>query len=163
MREGTVFGKIADLNRFHVKGFVPEERVQSVKVGRAVHYWLANFPAEIHDGTLSMVGFVAREREGRSFFDAEEARVFDIEIATEAKSARFQPGLSVTFEVVLGNVPHALVIPLKGLHYDGDGPFVYLADGTKRRIKLGEEEKGQVQITAGLEKGDGILVPRDDR
>lgn len=163
VREGTVFAKIADLNRFLVKGVVPEDRVQSVKTGRAVRFWLASWAAEVHAGTVAAVGYVARDRGGRGFFDAEEPRVFDVEIATPVRHARFQPGLSVSFEVSVGEVKGALVIPLKGLHYDADGPFVFMSDGQRRRVKLGEEEKGEVQVTAGLAKGEEILVPRDDR
>ena len=163
VREGSVFAKIANLDRFVVRGAVTEDHVQSVKVGLAARFWLSNFATEIHEGKVASVGYVARDRSSRGFFEEPEPRVFDVEIATAEHSARFQPGVSVSFEITVGLIHDALVIPLRSLHYDADGPFVFMADGQRRRVKLGEEEKGEVQVTSGLAKGDGILVPRDDR
>lgn len=163
VREGTVFAKLADLNRFEARGVVTEDHRQSVKRGQKVRFWLSSFAADKHEGEISMLSYVARSRNARSIFDDGESQVFDLSIATREHPARFQPGVSVNYEISIGRVKRALVVPLRSLHFDADGPFVSMTSGERRRVKLGDEEKGEVQITAGLAKGEEILVPRDDR
>lgn len=163
VREGTVFAKVASLERFLVRGVVPEDHVQSVKPGQRVRWWLTNFVNEVYTGTVVSVGYVARDRSGRGSFEEAEPRVFDVEFSVDAKSARFQPGVSVKFEIDVGLLEQALTIPLRALHYDATGPYVFMAAGERRRVELGEEEKGEVHVTSGLTAGEGILVPRDDR
>lgn len=163
VREGTVFAKIASLEKFVVRGVVPEDHVQGVKPGQPVRFWLTNFVNDVYTGTVASVGYVARDRSGRGYFEEAEPRVFDVEFSTSAQSARFQPGVSVKFEIEVGRLKSALTIPLRALHYDVDGAYVFTARGERRRVELGEEEKGEVHVKAGLAAGEGILVPRDDR
>jgi HlyD family secretion protein len=160
--EGTVFMQLADLGGFRVKGVVPEERVTAVLAGQSVRWWLTSFPGEVYEGRVTTVGRVARDRNpNRNWTDAETGRVFDVEIETKEKRPRFQPGVSVQFELAVASVKDAVVVPLKALYYDGSGPFVWLASGTKRRVVPGDEEKGEVHIVTGLAKGEAIRVARD--
>lgn len=160
--EGTVFMQLADLDGFRVKGVVPEERITSVAAGQRARWWLTSFPNEVYEGRVTQVGRVARDRNpNRNWFDAGEARVFDTEIDTKERRPRFQPGVSVQFELAVRTLPRSVVVPLKALHYDAAGPFVWMADGVKRRVVPGDEEKGEVHIVSGLSKGEAIRVARD--
>ncbi|MBI4863294.1 MAG: efflux RND transporter periplasmic adaptor subunit [Candidatus Riflebacteria bacterium] len=165
VRRARTFMRVADLERFKVTAYLPEERVNLIKVGQKASFTLASFPSEAFPGTVELVGRVAQEKPGDrwSWSDLLADRVFDLEIATPVVRPRFQPGLSVSFDVQVGKVPDALVVPIQGLHFDGDGPYVWMASGEQRRIEAREEEKGEVRVTRGLKEGETILVPREDR
>lgn len=73
----------------------------------------------------------------------------------------WQPGASVTGTVVTGEQPSALMIPEQSVVLRPAGEVVYLVKEDKAHqviVKTGQHQKGMVEITAGLNANDTIVM-----
>jgi membrane fusion protein, multidrug efflux system len=110
---------------------------------------------------------------GRRF----EARVLRINPVIDAATGTFKVTLSVAGEgllrpgmfasVYLQTAVHenALVIPKRALVLESIGDSVYVAQGeqaARREVRLGYEEADHVEVLAGLEEGERIVVVGQD-
>jgi RND family efflux transporter MFP subunit len=90
----------------------------------------------------------------------ESNRSVDI-IADVTDEADWQPGASVTGTVVLGQKDAALMVPEQSVVLRPAGEVVYLIkDDTAYQtvVKTGERQNGMVEIIAGLQDSDTIVV-----
>jgi HlyD family secretion protein len=158
--EGRAFMRLADLSRFQVRGVVPEERVDEVRPGQPVRFWLPTAVDHVFSGKVQSVGTVARAiQTAISFSDRSSARrAFDLVVSTDEHAARFQPGLSVRYEVELARLRRVPVVPVEAVHFDQEGPYVRLPSGERRPVVLGEESDGEVQVGSGLAPGEVVCV-----
>ncbi|HOD40106.1 MAG: Macrolide export protein MacA [bacterium ADurb.Bin243] len=162
-RENMTFLELANLDSFYIKASVPEEYFNKIRVGQPVTFYLPSAPDKKYQGKIKSIGLFAREREESDMFSfnrgeavTEAPKYFDIEIETGEKNPKFQPGISVNFEIPLESKAGVIVIDRKFLFKDREGDFVYLKNGVKQRVKCGIKSLEDVEITEGLKEGDVI-------
>ncbi|HOT76859.1 MAG TPA: efflux RND transporter periplasmic adaptor subunit, partial [Candidatus Wallbacteria bacterium] len=162
-RENMTFLELANLDGFYIKASAPEEYFNKIKVGQPVSFYLPSAPDKKYQGKIKNIGLFAREREESDIFSfnrgeaaTEAPKYFDIEIETGEKNPKFQPGISVNFEIPLESKNGVIVIARKFLFKDREGDFVYLKSGAKQRVKCGIKNLEDVEITEGLKEGDVI-------
>ena len=91
--------------------------------------------------------------------------LYTVNALVENRRGRFLPGSAATLSLPRGS-RSALLIPARAVVRQGDlaGVRVRTADGSALRwIRLGEARDGAVEVLAGLQAGDVILVPRSER
>jgi membrane fusion protein (multidrug efflux system) len=146
----TRIASLQDLDPMKVDFSVPERYAQRVRVGQVV--------------TLSVAGI-----EGRF-----EARIFAIEPAVEASTRsltvrarmpnaanRLRPGAFADVEVVITEVPAALTVPSVAVIPELGGKKVLVVeDGVvaSRPVETGIRTDTRIEVTAGLEAGDRVIV-----
>jgi multidrug efflux pump subunit AcrA (membrane-fusion protein) len=73
-----------------------------------------------------------------------------------------RPGMNVSAEIFVREIPEALAVPIQSVHTVGEEHFVYVkADGNKVRkqpIEIGGSSDTLVQIMDGLEAGTDVLL-----
>ena len=73
-----------------------------------------------------------------------------------------RPGMNVSAEIFIREIPEVLAVPIQSVHTVGDEHFVYVkAKGNKVRkqtIEIGGASDTLVQIKAGLEAGASVLL-----
>jgi len=162
-RENMTFLEIANLDSFFIKGSVPEEQFNKIRASMEVEFYLPADPVKKFKGRIKTIGLFAREREEENFFSsskddfpAEVPKFFDIEIETDVKNPKFQPGISVNFEIPVESRKGVVKIPRKYLFKDSSGDYVVMKNGNVRRVKCGVKSKEDVEIIDGLLEGDII-------
>jgi membrane fusion protein (multidrug efflux system) len=83
----------------------------------------------------------------------------------EAKPSRLRPGMFVSVFLITDKRKGATLIPKRGVVYKDDKSFVFVAQGEgqdrvaeRRPIEVGFSEEENVEVIAGLETGDEIVV-----
>ncbi len=165
------FLKIANLDRFIIQGEVPEASVGQFKQGQEVAFNLTSDKAKKYIGTLESIGYFAKQRSSGTGLDKfvgggdeNAGKVFEVTIATAERSKKFQPGMTVEFDIVIEKHENMLCVPLTAVFYDERGSFVYTvgttsgatSGGEKRYVTLGPKNKEQAAVTEGLNEGDEI-------
>ncbi len=162
-RENMTFLELSNLDSFFVKASVAEEYFNKIHIGQPVMFYLPSAPDKKYEGKIKAIGLFAREKEEANIFSSnkddltiEAPKFFDIEIETAVYNPKFQPGISVNFEIPLESKSGIITIARKFLFKDKQGDFVYLKSGDKKRVKSGLKSAEDVEIIEGLAEGDII-------
>jgi membrane fusion protein (multidrug efflux system) len=89
------------------------------------------------------------------------ARLYDLELLVENTDGRILPGMFGRVELVKEVFEEALVIPLYAVISQDDENFVFVEKdkkAEKRHVELGILSGWQVQVTAGIEPGDQVII-----
>ena len=150
---GAAFMSIARLEKFTIKGWLPEEYFADVAPGLPVEFYLPSNPERRYKGKVKKIGLAAVERSVRR---GVTRQVFEIEIETSDKSRRFQPGMAVQLEIVIATLKDVPSLPLACVFVDEEGTYVELADGKRQSIKVKGFDEERVAI-GGLAEGKAVL------
>jgi membrane fusion protein, multidrug efflux system len=89
------------------------------------------------------------------------ARLYRMELEIDNPERDILPGMFFRADVVKKMVPDALAVPFYSVISRNNESFVFIEkDGValKKNVTLGIMEKWMVQVTAGLSKGDNLIV-----
>lgn len=82
--------------------------------------------------------------------------------ALNQPSGSLIPGSAVSVDVIVDQRQDALVVPVTAVQRDGESPYVWVRDADnlarRREVTIGLETLEAVEITAGLQVGDEIVV-----
>ncbi len=156
--DGTVFVAIADLTRLKVVGKVEEVDITSVKQGQEVKVTGDAFPGITLTGKVTYVSSQAKQG-GR-------APYFEINVETEPlndeERKRIRLGMSATLSIVTYSNPEALMVPFTAIKIARDGNYVYKivpgAEPERVRVETGKTTPTSVEVTAGVQAGDKLLI-----
>lgn len=147
---GTLITTLDDTSSIKVDFAVPEMQVGSLKTGQAIDARTTAYPGRSFTGRVLSVD---------SRVDASTRSVI-VRAAVPNRDGALKPGMFLTVALSQDERP-ALVIPEEALVPEQARQFVYLVQGAvvaKREVTLGRREPGFVEITAGLEPGDRVVV-----
>lgn len=149
---GTPLFVVSDLSVLWVMAEVDEQRLGALAVGRAVAVRVAAYPDERFPATITFVGDTVNPKTRRVV----------VRCTLPNAAGRLKPGMFATVVVDTG-VPHRIIaVPAAALQ-ELDGArivFVEQADGAflVRRVTVGAEQDGWVEITGGVGAGDRIVT-----
>ena len=89
------------------------------------------------------------------------ARLYNLELEINNSGGEVLDGMFVRADVVKQQVDNALTVPFYSVISRNGEQFVYVEEegvARKREVRLGIMEKWMVQVTAGLQPGDKLLV-----
>ncbi|MFH2052485.1 MAG: efflux RND transporter periplasmic adaptor subunit [bacterium] len=141
---------VADLDTVWLDLFVNQRDLQSVVVGQPVR--VEHRPT----GTVvgGMIGYVAPVID-------EDTRTATARVVLDNAGGRWRPGMFVTGTVEIGRRDVPLAVPLEAVFTVHEHPVVFVEGDhgfEPREVVLGEDDGRLVEIRAGLEPGDRIVV-----
>ena len=89
-----------------------------------------------------------------------QTRNFTVRIAVEDPSASLRPQMLATFAISTP-APAGLVIPRSALLLEGDGSYVYVAQGDsfrRQKVETGESTSDSVTVREGLSLGQRVVI-----
>lgn len=89
------------------------------------------------------------------------ARLYNLELAIQNDAGEVLDGMFIRADIVKERVDNALAVPFYSVISRNDEQYVFIEQegvARKRKVSLGIMEKWMVQITAGLNPGDRLLV-----
>lgn len=164
----SVIAVIADLSELLAVVDVDETEIVHVSVGQEVELVVDALPDVTWRGEVVEVG-----SSGFSRRDQPDVTFFEVEVLFAEPEASLKAGMSVRASIVTAVHPDALVVPIQAVvqrpPLDGGGaedddeeiPVVFVAaDGTaaQRPVETGIADTTHVEITAGLEAGEPVVV-----
>ncbi len=143
---------VVDNSRMRVAFNVPERYLGALEEGLAVRVRVEGFPEALIPGQVDFISPAVNL----------ESRTVTVKALLDRQAAqKLRAGQFATVNLAL-DTRDGLVIPEQALIPQGEKYFVYVAkkDGTAdfREVRIGVRETGRVQITAGLKRGEKVVV-----
>lgn len=150
----TVSFRIADLSRLEAWVGVPERQASRVSPGQEARVGL--------ESGRMVAGEVARVR---PVVDPGSGTVQVVVEVDPGQGGGLRAGQFVNVEIITETLEARLTVPRTAVLVDGASPRVYVVDGGRaqeRDVELGINQAERVEIRAGIEPGDTVVVVGQD-
>jgi RND family efflux transporter MFP subunit len=143
--------KIAEVSVLRLRIPVPESIAAAVRVGDTAQVKMQASGERFSGKVARFTGSLDRS-----------TRTMQVEIDVENKDYKISPGMFAEVTLEVQHKTDALTIPVTALHRHGDDASVLLVDSTnrveQRKVQTGIEDSERVEIVAGLQIGDRVII-----
>jgi HlyD family secretion protein len=155
---GTEMATIADMSDLIFKGTVDEIDVGKLSAGMETRIKVGALPSDVVTGRVSRIAPQAQQKEG--------ATLFDVEIELEpGQKITLRAGYSANADVIIREKKDILVIPERLVTFEDGGKKTTVelpattakAEPKKVEIKTGISDGLNIEVVAGLKKGDKLV------
>jgi len=150
--KGSAIYTISDPSDLWVIAEVKERDIASVKVGQDATFKVLAYPDQEFHGKVVRLG---------NQIEA-DSRTLEVRIETDNADGKLKAGMFADVEITTTIMNDIIVIPDTALQSDGDGQVVFVEVGEnkfeKRAVTLGMEQRGRVQVLAGLKVDERIVT-----
>ena len=146
--------RISDFDLLECPIRVPEKDLGRLSVGQSAYLTVEAFAGEHFDASVLRVSPVVDSATGT-------VKV-TLEVAARGK---LRPGMFASVYLETDRRQNALVVPKSSLVLESIGDTVYVKEGdvaARREVDLGYDEGDFVEVVAGLEEGDEVIVLGQD-
>ncbi|EKQ52216.1 MULTISPECIES: efflux RND transporter periplasmic adaptor subunit [unclassified Clostridium] len=147
--QGGVLSKINDISSVYATIQVPQDKVNSVKIGQAATIKVDGSD-RTYDGTVQNMDLSADTT----------SRVFNCKIKIDNSDKSLLPGTYGKVTLVSDQKIEVITVPVNALVGNEGNYSVFINDnGTAKKIKvtIGETNDNNVEITSGIKNGDQII------
>jgi len=150
---GEALYTIADLSTMWLKANVPEFDSPLIRVGQEIEVRVAALPGRVFRARITAVGASS---------DAATRRVM-VRSELPNPDRALKSEMFASFKISIGNGERTLAVPVEAVIWEGDVAVVWVEREPlvfeRRRVKVGLEQDGRLQINDGLE-ADELVVGR---
>jgi HlyD family secretion protein len=148
-----VVATLPDLKSMISKTYVNEIDVSKVKSGQKVSIMVDAFPERVYTGSVVSVANIGEQLPNA------DAKVFEVQIKVDGSDPILRPSMTTGNKVVTKTIENVLFVPLECVQTGEDSiTVVYLKNGTKHVVVLGESNENNVIVEQGIEAGDVIYL-----
>ena len=148
---------IPEIERMVVETSVREVDVHQVTVGLPVAIRLDAFPDQVLDGTVELVGTLARSALDRPYDD----KRYEVRIGVPASPLPLRPDMTARVEIRIAERTAATLLPVTAL-FERDGhkvAHVVVAGGIEtRRVEVGLFDGTHFEVHSGVSPGDRVRL-----
>jgi hypothetical protein len=149
----NVVATLPDMTTMISKTYVNEIDVSKVKTGQKVDILVDAFPEKKYTGVVTSVANIGEQLPNA------DAKVFEVLIKVDGSDLILRPSMTTGNKIVTKTISDVTYIPLESVQTGADSiPFVYLKNGTKQIVVLGESNENNIVVEQGLEPGDMIYL-----
>jgi cobalt-zinc-cadmium efflux system membrane fusion protein len=147
----TLFS-ISDMSTMWLKAYVPESDIALIKVGQELEVKVVALPNRVFRAKVIAIG---------SYSEAQTRRIMiRSEIPNPDRSLKAE--MFVSYRISVGNEGEAPAVPVEAVIREGDAATVWVQSEPqtfeRRRVTLGLEQDGRVQIRTGLKAGEVVVA-----
>lgn len=148
-----VVATLPDLKSMISKTYVNEIDVSKVKPGQKVSIMVDAFPDRAYTGSVILVANIGEQLPNA------DAKVFEVQIKVDGSDPILRPSMTTGNKIVTKTIENVVFIPLECVQTGEDSiPVVYMKNGTKHIVVLGESNENNVIVEKGVEPGDVIYL-----
>jgi len=149
----NVVATLPDMSSMISKTYVNEIDVSKVKSGQHVEIMVDAFPEKSYTGTVTSVANIGEQLPNA------DAKVFEVQIEVDGSDPILRPSMTTGNKIITKTIDDVTYIPLESVQAGADSvPFVYMKNGNKQVVVLGESNENNVVIEQGLETGVQIYL-----
>lgn len=156
--QAPTFVTIIDLDRLQVDAYVDEVDIGKIQVGQYAIFTVDAFPADEFEGTVTAIYPKAIIQDNVVNYDV-------VVNVTTPYGDRLRPEMTANVTIFLETRKDVLAVPAKVVRRVRGKNVVYvLADGQpeEREIKIGWKDNGWIEVAAGLQEGETVLLTAPD-
>jgi HlyD family secretion protein len=149
----NVVATLPDMSSMISKTYVNEIDVSKVKTGQHVEIMVDAFPEKSYTGTVTSVANIGEQLPNA------DAKVFEVNIDVDGSDPILRPSMTTGNKIITKTIDDVIFIPLESVQTGADSiPFVYLKNGNKQIVVLGESNENNVIVEQGLEPGVQVYL-----
>lgn len=158
VREGQDIVIIPDIRRMVARLRVHEAQIDQVAIGQAATVSIDAFPGQVFSAEVSYVATLP-EPTRRST----DTKVYEVRATIDGDNpdGAIRPGMNGSVRIDVGVHEDVLSVPVPAVKRRDEAHFVWRIEDSvpaARRVELGRNNLTHVEIVAGLEVGDRILL-----
>ncbi len=147
----NVVATLPDMSTMISKTYVNEIDVSKVKTNQQVDILVDAFPEKKYQGTVISVANIGEQLPNA------DAKVFEVVVKINGSDPILRPSMTTGNKIVTKTINDVTYIPLESVQTGTDSiPFVYLKNGSKQIVVLGESNENSVVIEQGVEPGAAL-------
>lgn len=158
VRERQSILTIPDMREMAVKVNIHESAVQRVAVGQSVKVSVDAFPDEQLTGVVTKVAVVA---DSANSFMNPDLKVYPTTIKIDGTHEWLRPGMSAEIDILVQSLEDVIYVPIQAVTYHDDKRVIYVSNrgrAERREIEIGTFSDSYIEIVAGLEEGEEVLL-----
>jgi len=149
----NVVATLPDLSKMISKTYVNEIDVSKVKPDQKVEIVVDAFPDKKYTGSVLSVANIGEQLPNA------DAKVFEVVIRLDGSDPILRPSMTTGNKIVTQTINDVIYVPLESVQAGADSiPFVYMKNGTKQVVILGESNENNVIVEKGLAEGTTIYL-----
>jgi hypothetical protein len=149
----NVVATLPDMSSMMSKTYVNEIDVSKVKAGQHVDIVVDAFPEKSYTGTVTSVANIGEQLPNA------DAKVFEVLIEVDGSDPILRPSMTTGNKIITKTISDITFIPLESVQTGADSiPFVYLKNGTRQVVVLGESNENNVVVEQGLQSGVQVYL-----
>jgi HlyD family secretion protein len=149
----NVVATLPDMSSMMSKTYVNEIDVSKVKTGQHVEIMVDAFPEKSYTGTVTSVANIGEQLPNA------DAKVFEVLIEVDGSDPILRPSMTTGNKIITKTINDITYIPLESVQAGADSiPFVYLKNGIRQVVVLGESNENNVVVEQGLKPGTQIYL-----
>jgi HlyD family secretion protein len=149
----NVVATLPDMSSMISKTYVNEIDVSKVKAGQKVEIVVDAFPEKSYIGSVIGVANIGEQLPNA------DAKVFEVMIKVDGSDPILRPSMTTGNKIITKTISDVIYIPLESVQAGNDSiPFVYLKNGNKEVVILGESNENHVIIEQGLNAGTQLYL-----
>lgn len=154
----NVVATLPDMSSMLSKTYVNEIDVSKVKPGQKVEIMVDAFPEKSYTGTVLTVANIGEQLPNT------DAKVFEVQIKVDGTDPILRPSMTTGNKIITKTINDVLYIPLECVQTGTDSvPFVYMKNGNKQVVLLGESNENSVIVEQGLKEGDILYLSTPEK
>ena len=156
--QAPTFVTIIDLDRLQVDAYVDEVDIGKIQVGQQAVFTVDAFPADEFEGKVTAIYPKAVIQDNVVNYDV----VVDI---TTPYRNMLRPEMTANVTILLETRKDVLAVPAKAVHRVHGKNIAYVltrGQPEEREIKIGWKDNGWVEVAAGLQEGQTVLLTAPD-
>ncbi|MGC1391387.1 MAG: efflux RND transporter periplasmic adaptor subunit [Bacteroidales bacterium] len=154
----NVVATLPDMSSMMSKTYVNEIDVSKVKAGQHVEIMVDAFPEKSYTGTVTSVANIGEQLPNA------DAKVFEVLIEVDGSDPILRPSMTTGNKIITKTLSNITFIPLESVQAGADSiPFVYLKNGTRQVVVLGESNENNVVIEQGLKPGVQVFLSTPEK
>lgn len=149
----NVVATLPDMSSMISRTYVNEIDVSKVKAGQKVDILVDAFPEKKYTGSVMSVANIGEQLPNA------DAKVFEVQIKVNGSDMILRPSMTTGNKIITKTINDVIYIPLESVQAGTDSvPFVYMKNGVKQVVVLGESNENNVIVEQGLEAGSIIYL-----
>ena len=149
----NVVATLPDMSSMLSKTYVNEIDVSKVKAGQHVEVMVDAFPEKSYTGTVTSVANIGEQLPNA------DAKVFEVLIEVDGSDPILRPSMTTGNKIITKTINNVTFIPLESVQAGPDSiPFVYMKNGTRHVVVLGESNENNVVVEQGLPAGIQVYL-----
>jgi hypothetical protein len=149
----NVVATLPDMSSMISKTYVNEIDVSKVKAGQHVEIVVDAFPEKSYTGTVTSVANIGEQLPNA------DAKVFEVVIEVDGSDQILRHSMTTGNKIITKTISDITFIPLESVQTGVDSiPFVYLKNGTKQVVVLGESNENNVVVEQGVKPGVQVYL-----
>jgi HlyD family secretion protein len=144
----NVVATLPDMTSMISKTYVNEIDVSKVKAGQKVEILVDAFPEKSYTGVVSNVANIGEQLPNA------DAKVFEVQIKVDQSDLILRPSMTTGNKIITKTIDNVTFVPLESVQTGPDSiPFIYLKNGSRQIVVLGESNENNIIVEKGIEPG----------